>query len=110
MYVKDARMVYVTAADHEQAHALGRSMVEQRLAACANVTSNVTSIYRWEGEICEESEAVLILKTCLAVVDDLVVALKKEHSYDCPCIEVFEVERGNEAYFDWVRENTGPES
>ena len=55
--------VYITAASRDEATAIGRALVEERLAACANVFTGVTSLYWWEGAVQEDDEAILILKT-----------------------------------------------
>src|SRR5215469_1438485 len=80
-------IVYVTASNAGEARRIGRTLVEERLAACANITAPVTSIYWWEGKVEEASEAVLILKTTEARLEALVSRVKALHSYDCPCIE-----------------------
>ena len=71
-----AAFVYVTAADRAQALSLGRSLVEERLAACANVLEPMTSIYWWDGAVQTGHEAVLILKTRQAFVEPLTARVR----------------------------------
>jgi periplasmic divalent cation tolerance protein len=101
--------VYATAADAVEARRIGRAAVIERLAACANVIDAMSSVYWWEGQVQEASEAVLILKTTDARLEALVARVKELHSYSCPCIEAVPVAGGNPAYLDWVERETGPD-
>jgi periplasmic divalent cation tolerance protein len=102
-----AVLVYMTAGDRAEAVRIGRVLVEERLAACANVLDGMTSIYRWQGEVCEDGEAVLIAKTTEAQADALTERVKALHSYDCPCVVTLPVAGGNAAFLDWIAEQTG---
>ncbi len=95
-------LAYVTAGSKEQALAIGRGLVEQRLAACINVLPGMTSIYRWQGTMQESDEAVLIVKTERRLVDDMVAAVKKLHSYQVPCVLVLPITGGGEGYLRWL--------
>lgn len=97
-------VVYATVPDPETGEQLGREMVEARLAACANVLPSVTSIYHWEGEVQQDKEAVLILKTSRERYPELECALKAKHPYECPCIVSWDIAEGHTPYLDWVRE------
>ncbi len=98
--------VYVTAGDAEEAQRIGRTVVSERLAACANILPGMTSIYWWEGAVREGSEAVVILKTTESRVAALIARVKALHSYDCPCIEVLPVTAGHTPYLEWVARET----
>ncbi len=105
---EDLVLGYVTVPNRDAAVAIGRHVVEQRLAACANVLPGMTSIYRWKGQIQTDDECVLILKTRRALrekLSQLVVAL---HSYDCPCVVFLPVRGGNPAFLDWLHQETEP--
>lgn len=97
-----ANLIYVTAATAEKAVEIGRAAVESRLAACANVLPGMTSVYRWEGKVQEDSEAVLILKTRQELVADLVAKVKELHDYDCPCVVVLPISGGNDDFIAWI--------
>lgn len=99
--------VYITAPDAETARSIGRALVEARLAACANIFDGMTSVYRWEGAIQEETEAVLIAKTREDLVPDLTAKVKAVHSYDCPCVVALPAAGGNTAFLDWIEAETG---
>lgn len=98
--------VYITTSNKEEANRIGKAIVEQRLAACANIFDSMHSIYWWKGKIEEEKEAVLILKTKETLVDQLTEEVKKLHSYKVPCIVAWPIINGNEAYLDWIGEVT----
>ncbi|MCY3698473.1 MAG: divalent-cation tolerance protein CutA [Gemmatimonadetes bacterium] len=94
----------VTGPDREQLVRLGRALVEERLIACLNVVDRVTSIYRWEGEVCEEAEALGILKTTAARSDAVERRIRELHPYDVPEILFISVAAGSRPYVDWVSE------
>jgi periplasmic divalent cation tolerance protein len=98
--------VYATAADAAEAERIGRAVVSERLAACANVLPAMRSVYWWQGKLEEGSEAVLILKTTHERLDALVARVKALHSHDCPCIEALEVAGGNPEFLAWVARET----
>lgn len=99
-------LVYVTAADEQEARAIGRAMVEARLAACANVLPQMVPIFRWEGKLDEGSESVVLLKTTESRVDALIEAVEAMHSYDCPCAVVLPIAGGSRAFLDWISQET----
>lgn len=102
-------LVYVTAADVEEAREIGRAMVEARLAACANVFPEMVPLFRWEGEIDEGAESVVILKTTQARVEALIAAVEALHSYECPCALVLPVAGGSRDFLDWISHETEDE-
>lgn len=100
--------VYITAGDKAEALKIGRVLVEERLAACANVFDGMSSVYHWEGEIEESAEAVLIAKTRTSYVDAVVARVQQLHSYSCPCVVSWPLENGNPAYRRWLIDETEP--
>ncbi|HZL60133.1 MAG TPA: divalent-cation tolerance protein CutA [Stellaceae bacterium] len=108
MAVPEVRFIYVTARERIQAEEIGLALVRERLAACANVLDGMRSFYWWQGEIKQDSEAVLILKTTATLADAAIARIKALHSYDCPCIELLPVVGGYGPYLDWVRQETTP--
>ena len=99
---------YVTADSRDEALTIGRAVVEERLAACANVLDGLTSIYWWQGALEQAGEAVLILKTRAELVDRLTSRIRDLHSYECPCVVALPIDAGNPAYLDWIARETGP--
>ena len=83
--------------------------VERRLAACANVVPGVRSIYRWMGEINEDSEVLLTLKTREDFVESLYTAIVANHPYQQPAIEVLALAGAGRGVAAWIRAETGGE-
>jgi periplasmic divalent cation tolerance protein len=101
----DPVLVYITTNDKTQAKTIGRTLVEERLAACANIIDGMESIYWWEGKICEDNESVLIVKTRESILDKLTARVKSIHSYACPCVVALRITGGNEDYLRWIGES-----
>ncbi len=97
---------YITAGSRDEALRIGRALVEERLAACANILDGMTSIYRWQGAVEEATETVLIAKTRAELFDRLAARVRDLHSYEVPCVVELKVGRGNPAYLDWLRDET----
>lgn len=104
--MSDCCLVYMTAETPEEAKAIGRGLVETRLAACANVLTGMVPIFWWEGEVQEGSEAVLIAKTRRDLVEPLTAFVRRHHSYDCPCVVALPIESGNQAFLSWIEAET----
>ena len=98
--------IYVTTASREEAVAIARTLVAERLAAGVNLLDGVQSVYRWDGEVREAAETVLIAKTRGDLVDAVTARVSALHSYDCPCIVALPISGGNAAYFDWIGRET----
>ncbi len=98
--------VYVTTKDSAEALRIGRVIVEEKLAACANVIDGMKSIYRWENKIVEDAETVLVMKTAEDRVASLTLRVKEIHSYSIPCIVALPIESGNANYLEWIEKET----
>ena len=97
-----ARIVLTTAATPDEATRLGRTLVEERLAACATVIPGAQSIYRWQGEVETATETVLLLKTAPQQLEPLEARLLELHSYQTPEFLVLKVESGSHGYLEWL--------
>lgn len=95
---------YITA-PNEVAPALARTLVEERLAACVNRIS-CRSTYRWEGEVVDDEEVILLAKTTDERYPELVERVEAEHPYEVPCIERFDEADALAAFDDWIAEST----
>jgi len=100
------RVVLVSLPDAAAARSLVRTLVKERLAACGSVVPGVTSVYRWEGELQEDPEVLLFLKTTEAVLPDLLRRIPELHGYDVPEILALPVSEGHPPYLAWVTEST----
>lgn len=99
-------IIYMTAGSMDEARAIGKALVSERLAACVNIIDHMNSFYWWEGEVQDDTEVVLIAKTKAALVPDLIDKVKSIHSYDCPCIVSIPIADGNPAFLAWIAEET----
>lgn len=97
---------YVACADREEALRIGRICVEERLAACANVSGPVTSVFRWDGQMQQTQEVVLILKTGSAARAALTARIRQLHAYDVPGIAAWPLQDGHAAFLQWIETET----
>ncbi|MDF7809524.1 divalent-cation tolerance protein CutA [Pontiellaceae bacterium B12219] len=100
--------VYVTAEDSDEARSIARTMVEERLAACANILGSIQSVYWWEGKLCEGEEVSLVLKTSSVRKNELIARIREIHSYETPCIVCLPVAGGNPDFLNWISAETKP--
>ena len=105
---KPCVIVFVTAADEESAVAIGRTLVEERLAACANLLGPIRSIYRWQGAVEDAPEHLLVIKTQTERYKELEARVKQLHPYAVPEIIAVDIEMGWPPYLDWIRESAAP--
>lgn len=95
-------IIFSTTPDPETAAAIARTLVADGLAACASIIPGVRSIYRWKGEICDDGEVLLVLKTGTGRVPVLIEVLKSRHPYETPEILAIPVTAGFPPYLRWV--------
>jgi periplasmic divalent cation tolerance protein len=99
-------VVFVTCGSEEESLKIARTLVEERLAACANMVSSIRSLYRWQGKIWDEKEWLLIIKTQKDRFDELANKVKALHSYSVPEIIALPIIEGPASYFHWIEEMT----
>ena len=102
----DALVVLVTTPTPERAAEIARAVVEERLAACGNVVPGLRSIYRWEGKLQDEGEALLVLKTTRARFEELKQRVLSLHPYQVPEVIALPVEAGSAPYLAWIAGET----
>lgn len=100
-------VVLCTAPDPDTAARLARAWVQERVAACVNVVPAVTSYYRWEGEVQEDSELLLVAKTDGEHLQPLLAAITESHPYECPEAIALPIVAGAAAYLEWVTGELG---
>lgn len=98
--------VYATFGGAEEAERIARILVEERLAACANILGGCRSIYRWQGEIQQDEEVAALFKTRADRAERLIARLSELHSYDLPAAVVWPIAEALPAYAQWVRDET----
>lgn len=104
--MSEARFIYITTGDEAEARKIGEALVRDRLVACANVLPPIRSFYWWEGEVQDDTEAVLVAKSTADRVDGIVERVKALHSYTVPCVVALPIDAGNPAFLDWIGEET----
>jgi periplasmic divalent cation tolerance protein len=100
------QLVLVSTGSEAQALQIGRELVERRLAACVNIVRSVCSVYRWEGKIVEEGEALLLIKSRREQFEAVRAAVRELHSYDTPEVLAFPIEAGDSNYLAWLKSET----
>jgi periplasmic divalent cation tolerance protein len=99
------RIVLVTCASIAEARSIGRSVVEKKLAACANIVPRVESIYRWKGKVERAQEVLVVMKTTAKRLSELEREVKRAHSYEVPEFIVLPVVAGSHEYLQWLGES-----
>lgn len=102
----DILMVFVTVGNGDEAFAISRTLVEEKLVACVNIVPQIRSVYWWKEEVCDDQEVLLVMKTPAPMFDSLQSRIRELHSYDVPEIVALSVERGLPDYLNWVVEST----
>ncbi|XP_018910810.2 protein CutA homolog isoform X2 [Bemisia tabaci] len=95
-------MAFVTIDNEENAKKLAKSVVTNQLAACVNIVPKILSIYKWEGEIQEDSELLLLMKTRTSLVDELIAHVKANHPYKVCEVITTTIDKGNPDYLSWI--------
>lgn len=103
--MSDIALVHVTFPTAAEAEAIGRAMVEERLAACANLLGSCDSIYRWQGKVETATEYRALFKTTPQLARELADRIAALHSYDLPAIEIWPAAAGD-AVADWIDDST----
>lgn len=102
-----ARVVLVTTPSAAVAESLVRRMVDEGIVACGTVLPTVTSIFRWQGEVEQETESLIVFKTTAAGAERLVRRVPEVHPYEVPEVLVLPVDSGHVPYLEWVEESVG---
>ncbi|MBM4430099.1 MAG: divalent-cation tolerance protein CutA [Chloroflexi bacterium] len=101
-------VVFVTAGSAEEGEKIARALVDERLVACVNMLSPIRSVYRWQGQVQEDHEVLLIAKTRSTSFEQLATRVKQLHSYQVPEIIAVPIVAGAQDYMHWIDEQTGP--
>jgi periplasmic divalent cation tolerance protein len=103
-------MVFITAADNEEARLIAKVLLEQKKAACVSIMDGMNSTYWWKGAVENATESLLMVKTRASLLDDVVTAVTEVHSYENPEIIALPVLGGSDRYFEWLDGSLEPES
>ena len=96
----------ITVGSEAEARNIATVLVEKRLVACVNILPGVQSIFRWEGEVAEERECLLMAKTVNSVFDHVASTVKSLHSYSVPEVIALPIQQGLSEYLSWIGEAT----
>lgn len=100
--------VFITAKNEDEAVNIAKALVEDHLAACVNIIKPIRSIYRWEGRIADDTEAMLIAKTRRGLFEKLQTKVKNLHSYTLPEIIALPIAEGSGDYLTWLMQEIEP--
>jgi len=95
-------VVLMTAGSAEDAAKIARALVEERLVACVNVVPGIRSIYRWQGNVADEAEWLLVAKTTRSRFSGLEARVRELHSYEVPEVIAVEIADGSAPYLEWL--------
>lgn len=98
--------VVTTCSSRPEAENIARACTSEKLAACAQLSSGITSFYTWQGESRCSTELYVVFKTRAELFDALAVRIKELHSYICPEIIALPIANGSNDYLEWIKENT----
>ena len=99
----DALLVFCTLPNSDKAVELSHAVVNERLAACANLLPAVRSIYKWQGKLQDENEVLVIFKVTADGFERLKARILELHPYEVPEVLAIPIEQGHRAYLDWIR-------
>ena len=109
MAKSDSIVIFVTSGSYKEALKIGKILVEDELVACANIIPQIRSIFHWKGEICDESEVLLIMKSKATLFEKIVDRVIELHSYEVPEIISLPILSGSKDYLNWIAEVTKDE-
>lgn len=95
-------LIYITCKDKQQAQMIAKQLIREKLVACANIIEGMTAIYEWQGEVYENTESILIVKSKVALFPSIEKSILALHTYDIPCIVAYPIVEGHLPYLEWV--------
>lgn len=106
IYNQEMLLVMTTITDIDKGKLLARQIIGEQLAACCNIVPGITSIFRWKGELCEDQECLLVMKTVQSRYKELNEFIKDHHPYDVPELIALPITTSLEEYLLWVIKET----
>jgi len=101
MYV----VIFVTAANKEEAQKIAASLIERKLAACVNIIDKIESVFWWEGKVESAREMMLVIKSKKTNLDKIIKQVKAMHSYSVPEIIAIPIAGGYKPYLKWINDS-----
>lgn len=103
---KEPIVVLMTTKDVTEAEKIAAELVKDGLAACVNIINKVRSVYKWQGEICHDTEALCVIKTIKKNFEPLKDKIKSMHSYTVPEVIGLQIDVGSQKYLNWLEKET----
>ncbi len=104
--MSDTVVILVTTPSIDEARKIGNALVEEKLIACANIIPQVESIFYWQDKVCNEKEALMVIKTRKKLIEKIIKRVKALHSYTVPEVIALPIIKGSKDYIKWVKEVT----
>ena len=104
--VEDFIVILVTTSSEEEGRKIAQALIEKRFAACVNLIKDLESIYRWKGEISDEKEVLMMIKTRKKLFRSVEDEVRKLHSYEVPEIIALPIISGSKDYLYWIDSET----
>lgn len=101
-----AYFCYITCGSVDEAKKIATALVSERLAACANIIPGMISAFWWDGEVQNEEETILIVKTTRDHFEAMKNRVTDLHSYDCPCVTGWPIADGHAPFMQWIKDET----
>lgn len=99
-------VIYCTVPNKKEGKEIAKVLVENEMAACVNIIDKVESVFSWNGEICEEKEAMLMIKTRKSMFKNVNHTIQKMHSYNVPEVIALPITEADETYLKWIDHET----
>ncbi len=103
--MSNGELIVLVTSPKDIAESLATTLVAEHLAACVNIIPGVTSIFSWEGKVCQEEEVLLLIKTNNSSWNQLQERVQELHTYDIPEIVSVPIEAGFQPYLDWINQS-----
>jgi len=104
----NAIVIFITAGSMNDGEKIARALVEDRLAACCNIIPGIQSIYRWKGQVNQDQEVLLIVKSVVERIEDIKKRVRELHAYEVPELIVLTISDGLQDYLQWIEKETAP--
>ena len=95
-------VIYITSGNEEETEKIAAGLVRKGLAACVNIVPSIKSVYKWEGNICNDNELLLIAKSRRSLMREIIEWVKRNHSYETPEIIALPIIEGSNDYLKWI--------
>lgn len=102
--MSNIKLAYITCKNNKEANQIASKLINNNLIACANIISNVQSIFKWKNKLTKNKETILIAKTKKSKTKNIMSIVSEIHSYENPCIVFFDIKEGSKQFLTWVNQ------